>query len=643
MSHAARRRSTPTTPIRVGRTWLFSDGRMLPVIAGGADDETVVTVPEDLTLVEAGELADLEDALVAEFDRMHDEGSDDLARMTEIADALDRVRVEGKRREDEKAEAAQKAAELRSRVHGEAKDDGDDDEGDDPGDGDAPAGDGGEGAKAEDKEPALTAAAPKPISVPRKASASATTRRAGRPTVDGRVTQPIVITAAADLPGVSTGAVIDIAQVAQSLHDKARALSNGSPRVPIARFNLSFEHEVKKGMTADQQAAIVEAATAQTALVASGGWCVPSENMYDLFALDGQTGLLDLPTVGVTRGGINIPGYIGMDAADGALWDWSEDQDEAVTITISDLDATGGTATVTTSAAHLLEVGDLVVINSSSGNVNGPVTVATVADSTHFTYATVGTPTVSNATGYATRQKGVFRIPCPSWTDYRLAGYGATIEHGNLTDQAFPELTRRYVQLALNAHAHRMSVINLAKIKLAGNADSVTVTAAGSDSFGEVVNAIELSAVDYRSEHKMSSNVILEVLMPVWIRENIRTTLAMRAGVDLLAVSDQQIDAYLAARKIRPQFLEDDQPMWNGTRRQAWPTSAVLTMYPAGNFIEGKGKTIDLGVVRDSRLNATNDFTAMWTEEFSLLGRRGPKARLITVTLSTDGVTACCA
>ncbi len=478
----------------------------------------------------------------------------------------------------------------------------------------------------------------KPISVPRRAAASATARRAGRPTVDGRATRPIVITAAADLPGVSTGAVIDIAQVAKSMHEKARALSNGSARVPIARFDVPVEHDITKGMSNEAIADLLDSITAPQSLVAAGGWCVPSENLYDLFALDGQSGLLDLPTVGVSRGGLNVPSYIGIDAADGALWDWSEDQDEATALTISDVDVSSGVATISFSASHLLEVGDLIDVNVGT-SLDGPRTVASVTDADTVTVTATGVPDSSNGTGFATRQKGKFRIPCPTWTDHRLHGYGLTLEHGNLTDQSFPELTRRYVQLAMNAHAHRMSAVNIAKITASGNSDAVTVTAAGTDSYGEVMSAIELSAVDYRSEHKMSSNVILEVLLPVWIRENLRTTLAMRAGVDARAVTDAQIDAELAVRKVRPQFLEDYQPMWSGSRKTAWPASAVFTMYPAGNFVEGKGKTIDLGVVRDSRLNATNDFTAAWTEEFSLLARRGPKARKVTFTLSTDGVT----
>ena len=139
----------------------------------------------------------------------------------------------------------------------------------------------------------------------------------------------ISITAAAELNGLAAGAQVDLTQVATAMHDKARALPDRAPRVPIARINLPFANDrvITERMSAEAALQVIEAASSPQALVAAGGWCTPSENMYDIYALDGMTGLLDMPTVQVSRGGINIPSYIGIDAADGALWSWSEAQE----------------------------------------------------------------------------------------------------------------------------------------------------------------------------------------------------------------------------------------------------------------------------------------------------------------------------
>ena len=639
-----------TTPILVGRNWLFADGTRLPVVAGADGDETI-TVPEDLTTVAPDDLAALEAAIVAEFDRLHDEGgtsAETIAEMTALADALDRISTENGRRETEAAEAQAQIDALRTRVH--ATDGGDDDgdgpdDGDDPGDGEPEGDPAPEGAAA---TPELVTASGRPVTVPARrapASASATARRAPRATPPARL--PVTITAAADIAGIQSGAAITQLQVATAMHERARALSNGAPRVPVARFNLPYAEDqmIRPSMSAEAQQAVIDRVTDQSRLdlanlTAAGGWCTPSQNLYDLFALTGQNDLFDVPSIGIERGGVNIPSYIGLDAADGALWSWSEDQDEATTITITDLDASSGTATVTTNPAHLLNVGDVVDISVGNVAVDGPQTVLTTPTATTFTFASGAT--VVSATGTGLRQKGCYRIPCPTWTDYRLAAYGLCLSHGNLSDKAFPELTRRYVALAMDAHMHRMSSINLAKIEGASNSEAVTVTSASTDTAGEVLNALDLQVQDYRSEHLIDSSVVLEAVFPAWIRANVRATLAMRAGVDLLSVSDAQIAQWFADRNVRPQFPVDYQPLHTGTPATAWPSTARFLLYPAGNFVEGNGGTIDLGVVRDSRLNATNDFTAAWSEQFSLLARRGPLARKVTFSVSTDGVTACC-
>lgn len=639
MNAAARTHTNEPAAIRIGRTWLFADGTRLPVIAGADDDQPVV-VPEDLTALAPAELEALETAIVDEFDSLHDSGSTDVAALTDLAEGLERVRSERGRRDEQAAADAAAIAALAERVHAAAGEDDGDDDGDDPGEG-APAGDDAPDGATADEPVAVTAAAPARPAAPRAPSAAGTARRAGRPRVT--TTAPrISITAAADLPGVTTGATIDLAQVATSMHDKARALSNHSARVPIARFNLPQTRVINERTSAEDAWAMVEEASNPQSLVAAGGWCTPSENSYDLLALDSASDLLDLPSIGISRGGINTPSYIGIDAADGALWDWTEDQDELTALTITDLDVASNVATATTSVPHLLEVGDLVSINVNT-LADGPRVVASVGSATTFTFAAPEAPNATNATGTATRQKSCFTIPCPTWTETRLTAYGLCITHGNLTDKSFPELGRRYVSLAMNAHLHRMSTINIAKIRTSGNSDAVTVSAAGTDSYGELMSAIGLQATDFRSQYKISDSVVLEVLLPTWTKEVLRANLAMRAGVDMRAVSDAQIVAELAVRKVKPQFLADYQPLWSGAAKTAWPTSVEFLIYVAGGFVEGTGGVIDLGVQRDSVLNKTNDFTLAWTEEFRLMVRKGPKARKVSVTLSTDGVTACCA
>jgi hypothetical protein len=154
-----------------------------------------------------------------------------------------------------------------------------------------------------------------------------------------------------------------------------------------------------------------------------------------------------------------------------------------------------------------------------------------------------------------------------------------------------------------------------------------------------VLNAIDLQVADYRSTYLMSDSSVLEAAVPQWLRSAVRATLAMRAGVDMMAVSDAEINGYFTARQVRPQYVQGYQPLATGTPLTAWPATSKMLLYPAGGYVKGEGGSIDLGVVRDSALNATNDFTAGWSEQFYTVIQRGPAAREITFTLDVDGQT----
>ena len=458
---------------------------------------------------------------------------------------------------------------------------------------------------------------------------------------------------AGDLPGIVAGARIDTRQIARSMHDRARNLSNGSPRVPIATVHVPGRFTVDERMSNEAMWEVLTAAadasrldlTQLSSLTASGGWCTPSEYLFDLFEMDAATGLFDLPTVTVTRGGVQVPDYVGIDAADGALWSWSEDQDAENVHAVANKALTGNVATLDTATDHHFVVGQTVAVAIGDPVFDGVHVVATTPDANTFTYAVTHANVASAAVtaGTVTGQKGCFSIPCPSWTEYRLAAEGLCLSHGNLTDRAFPELTRRYVALVMAAHQRRISARHLAAVASSVHSTAVTVTdITATDSFGNLMSAIELQVEDYRSQFKISANTVMETVLPSWTLANLRATLAMRAGVDLLAVTDQQIAAHFAARKVRPQFVEDFNPLWTGgadTPAVVWPATTEFVMYPAGSMFAGNGGTIDLGVVRDSKLNATNDFTAAWTEQFVLTGRKGPKGRKVTVALRTTGVT----
>jgi hypothetical protein len=521
-------------------------------------------MPTDIVSATDEDLATTESQLVAEFDKMIDEGSSDVAVLTEIAEAIETVRTESNNRAVAAEEAAQAVALLAERIRPVAETDPEDDSEEAE---DAPEASqeitATEVAETEERE-LVTASADK--STVKAPSARAVARRSPSPEAP-KPTQEVVITAAADIPGYAGGVSIDKIGLAKAMHSKARTLSNGSGFVPVA--SIQIPNENKLGADLSYNMDVLDRVTDPAQSLTAAGWCAPSNNLYTLFGIESGDGLIDLPTVQITRGGLNVPNFIGITAADNALWNWTEaDQDDA--------EAT----------------------------------------------------------------KPCLYIPCPSFTDYRLAAEGLCLTNGNLTDRAFPELTARFVGLAINAHLHRLSGVIIQEI--VDSATAVSVAAVDSSAGGTILNAIDLQVADYRSQYRMAVNSVLEAVFPLWTKELIRADFAMRNAAGYSNVTDADIDAHFAARKVRVQFVHDYQPMYVSSPRLSFPASLQFLLYPAGGYVRGDGGTIDLGVVRDSVLNATNDYTAAWTEQLYLVAQLGPDARKVTVGYDVNGVTGCC-
>ena len=524
--------------------------------------ETVV--PENINELDGDDLASIESELTAEFDKKYD-GDDQapLAELTEIAEALKLVRAEiTSRVEAAEIEQAERDALADAvRVVAEAADDA------------AEALDDVEVEADDEVEVVEEKAEPVAASARKAAPAAAlAAREVEAPVVP---TANVVVTAAADIPGVPVGATLDRGALAAAFIKRSRGLADHSPRIGVASVSTGIADEFKIGPRDDADSIIAAAVNSTlagkdaAALVASGGFCAPSENLYELFAIEGRDGLIDLPTVGISRGGINVPDYVGLDAVANALWEWTEAQDEAL---------------------------------PGSGE-----------------------------------EKPCLQVPCPDFTDYRLLADGLCITAGNFIDRAFPEQVARTLDLAMTAHLHKVSAATIGDI--AAGATAVAVTTVPSDAAGDILNAIDLQVADYRSQYMMSMNAVLDAIFPAHVLGMIRSTLAMRAGVPTTNVSDAEVKAHFATRNVRAQFTLDYEPLFNTAAATAWPTSIKFLLYPAGGYVKGDGGTIDLGVVRDSVLNSTNDFTAAWTEQFRVTIQKGPAAREVTVASNVDGQT----
>ncbi|WP_192806283.1 major capsid protein [Streptomyces sp. SS1-1] len=573
--------------------------------------DELFSAPSDLTLSSDADLAELETRAVAEFERVSaidNVDPDTLTYAMRLTDDLDRIRGELRVREVraeqqaqiQQARVADQLSQLQSRVHGAPATAQTTEQ--------PPAVDAG--AIAEATAQGVTAALSafmmdrrggtvRPEEIARRATASLaeTAQHAPKPNVP---TQRLAITASVDIPGVAHGgdltsldAVIDVV----GRKAKSMAVTRGNPNYQtVASIRNEFSHSIDDRTKPSEVEELFRFLTKRDglsaeALVAAGGWCAPSETRYDFFNIAGSSGLIDLPTFGVTRGGVQFP--------------------------------------VSPSLADAIDGGAFAPFAETFDGTSNPW-LWTEADD------------IAAATGSPT--KPCIRVPCPDFDEERLEAYGICLTAGNLADAAYPEATANMLKLLMAAHDHAINA-RLIALMVARSSNATTIGGQTDDSAApRIFNAAALAATDYRARYGMALEDVLEIVFPAWVREAVRADMAWKAGVDLTEVSNADIDAKFTVRNVRPQWVDDWQvrgasQFGNSSKMTAWPTTVDFLLYAAGTFLHGNGMSLDLGVVRDSVLNETNDHTAAWSEEAHLVARVGHESRRYTVPFNVKGAT----
>lgn len=527
-------------------------------------------LPEDLTALTTEELTALHAEGLTEAREIAGVSDDDLTD-EQIVDAetimagLETVAVEINGRAEAANARAARLDSLRTSVAEDAteEDAEETEEADEEADEEAPA----EQAAA----PVLAAAAPARRTPLAKVARKAPVVIVPEPEVEA--TGPS-FAASANVPGYSSGADLgDFDGVVSAFENrvraftapqgkvsKARAISGTNQRafgIPstASRFSVA---RIQKGENAlstgadrpisEQMAVINEAANEKRlpkgGLVAAGGWCAPSETLYDFCSLETVSGILSIPEVSVSRGGISYtrgPDYAAIAASFGFMQ--TEAQAEAGT------------------------------------------------------------------------EKVCYEVECPPFQEIRLDAVGFCITAGVLTNVGYPELVRRVLEIGAVAHAHTVNKYVLDHIStIIGAARNYTEVGSAT---ADVLDAISLQATSLRYSLSLSDTATLEVILPVWAKEIVRADLSRRNGVDLLAVSDAQIQGYFSVRNLAVQWVYDYQvlPTTGGTAGQAWPTTLEAMIYPAGSFVKGTTPVIDLDTIYDSVGLSTNTYTAAFFEE----------------------------
>jgi hypothetical protein len=285
-------------------------------------------IPEDLTALTDDALADALDGAVAAFDARSTSSvvsGDDMVRLRALATAVEQIRQEQNTRQEAAQQAAAEIDALAAQVRG----------GDPAPEGGDPAPEGGDSADnapADDPAPAPPAdPAPAPdatASLARRPALDLSGVRRRQPRVLPEPPAPgTIITAAVDVPGYTPGAALDFKDITAGIISRANALKTAGGGVGQV---ISYRHPFARELTVTDSSSAPEGTTValhaanqrrlpKGDLAASGGWCAPSETLYDIVDVACPDLLWDAPEIQLTRGGLR---YFKTPSLDVAALTW---------------------------------------------------------------------------------------------------------------------------------------------------------------------------------------------------------------------------------------------------------------------------------------------------------------------------------
>lgn len=379
----------------------------------------------------------------------------------------------------------------------------------------------------------------------------------------------------------------DIAEAIDSIRPNSRARTNRpAPQgmgsfvaQSIARLSRRLDIvDTPRELTAAIIAATDESTLPGGSLTAAGGWCAPSEQLYDFCAVPQATDLLSLPEITIRRGGVRWPVEPDLsEIFENFEWFFTETQLEA---------------------------------EDEDGN---PTAVKTCVS-----------------------------VPCPDeFEELRLAAVGYCVEVGILQEQGWPELIAWFMQSLMQEHFRALSRRTINDIVLASGAPVAVGDANVIGTTSAILNSIEFAAVNIRLSKGLGRSATIEGIAPSWLHSIIRSDLAMERGVDTKAVTDAQITAWFTARNISLQFVGDWQTRETGFPGNLttgwWPATVDIVLYPAGTWFRALSNVVEFGAMYPRELLQVNRYTKFFTEDAIAVGKRCNNSIVVRVPVCVSG------
>ncbi|MXM67060.1 major capsid protein [Streptomyces sp. HUCO-GS316] len=541
------------------------------------------TIPEDFSALDDTQLNDLLSQAQTEFTALRGQdavSADDMERMRSLATGARRIREEQASRlsaaEQAAAEIDTLAAEFETPTAPEEAAAVEDAEPEEPVAAADPAAGEPTAPAAEEPGTAVVAAARPPMNL------GAVRQRQPRVLPAAQAPQPY-LTASVDVPGFRAGARMDLADLTPGAINRANALAAQKGGVGIvASYHHPFPDEliVQDPGSAPQGTTVAMHAGSQARLpkgdlVASGGWCAPSETEYSFLQTACPDMLWDAPEIQLARGGLRYFKTPSLDVA-ALTWIHTEADDIAGNAKPCFKIPCEDPVEVRCDAIGICIEAGILTQRHFPELVSFYLRQALVAHEIRVRQVLLNQVAVSAT---AVNIAATWGAISPLFAAVALQA-ADMIERHSLCDNialevVFPWWTRN---LMLADLARRNGVA-----------------------------LDEVSAADVQA-----------VFTPLGVRVQ-----WARGITNTLPLGEPPVNNGIGGP----------------TPALVWPDEVQFLIYPAGQVQIGRGAEVNLGVIHDSAKFSTNDYTAAFSEECVVVVDRSIDTRLVTVPVCPSGET----
>jgi hypothetical protein len=242
--------------------------------------------------------------------------------------------------------------------------------------------------------------------------------------------------------------------------------------------------------------------------------------------------------------------------------------------------------------------------------------------------------------------KPVYSVSCGATIQVYINAVSTRLGFGNMQARFQPELVAAYTDVTMVAAARKaeLKLLELIQEKCLEEQYSAAKVLGATP---ELIQAITQAREFFIYNHRLPRDIALTAIFPDWIKGVLKVDLAKQIGHSQNAtwnsyeISDEQVEGIIKTHGINPIFTLDALPAkGSGTLSSGYPTQQLVPnttaeaevkkfptammwmMFPEGSMQFLDGGRLDLGVVRDSTLDATNDFE-QFVETFEGIADRG--------------------